>query len=273
MSKMFLKMSLGLVAAFGLTLLGQAAAPLAPWGSNLAVMNGSNPNGGWSLFVQDDKPFDAGVISNGWYITLTTASPVGYAADNQLSVTPASLSITTNKNWPVTLTVTNYGPSSSTNVYVTDTLPGSGVTLVSSNATSGTTVAIVGSTLTWTVGLLTNNAGASLTLNFLATAAGTYNNNAQVYAVTSDPNPDDDVGAAMLLVGVPTPPVLVPHYNSGGSGGFQLTVTGTSASTLIQASTNLINWVPVYTNIPTFTYTNYDTTNYMRRFYRAVVGP
>ena len=40
-------------------------------------MNGSNPNGTWSLFIQDDWVFDSGVISNGWVLTLTTANPVG----------------------------------------------------------------------------------------------------------------------------------------------------------------------------------------------------
>ena len=44
------------------------------------------------------------------------------------------------------------------------------------------------------------------------------------------------------------------------------------SNTVIQASTNLVNWVDVYTNQPPFTYTNFDYTNYPRRFYRAKQG-
>jgi hypothetical protein len=43
-------------------------------------------------------------------------------------------------------------------------------------------------------------------------------------------------------------------------------------SVVIQASTNLISWIPIYTNIVPFTFTNFDSTNYPARFYRAV-GP
>jgi uncharacterized repeat protein (TIGR01451 family) len=253
------------------------SAPLPPWGNTLSVMNGGNPNGAWFLFVQDDKPADTGIISNGWSVALTTESPVGYAADNQVYTTPASLTVTANTAWPVTLAVTNYGPSASTNVYVTDTLPvpGTGVTLVSSNATAGS-VKIIGDTLTWTVGNLAVNAGAGLTLNFYAssTAFGLYTNTAQVNATTTDPNPDDNTSAATLLISGPaTPPQLTAGYTTG-TGAFHLSVTGvTGQSAIIQASTNLVSWFPVYTNVIPFNFTNFDSTNYLMRFYRVVVGP
>jgi hypothetical protein len=41
-------------------------------------------------------------------------------------------------------------------------------------------------------------------------------------------------------------------------------------STVIQASTNLINWVSVYTNTPAFIYTD-SITSFSRRFYRATL--
>jgi uncharacterized repeat protein (TIGR01451 family) len=253
------------------------SAPLPPWGNTLSVMNGGNPNGAWFLFVQDDKPADTGIISNGWSVALTTESPVGYAADNQVYTTPASVTLTANTAWPVTLAVTNYGPSASTNVYVTDTLPvpGTGVTLVSSNATAGS-VKIIGDTLTWTVGNLAVNAGAGLTLNFYANSAafGLYTNTAQVNATTTDPNPDDNTSAATLLISGPaTPPQLTAGYTTG-TGAFHLSVTGvTGQSAIIQASTNLVSWFPVYTNVIPFNFTNFDSTNYLMRFYRVVVGP
>ena len=59
--------------------------------------------------------------------------------------------------------------------------------------------------------------------------------------------------------------------NSNGT--FRLTITSPSYSTIIQASTNLVNWVPVYTNMPPFTFTDSNVSSYPYRFYRAVLGP
>ena len=247
------------------------SAPLPPWGTNLAVMNGSDPNGAWFLFVQDDKPLDVGMINNGWFVTLTTANPVGYAADNQVYATPASVSLGTNAHWLVSLSVTNYGPSSSTNVVVTDLLPGVGVTLLSSIPTVGPIAP--GYPLVWTVGNLPINTGATLALDFLTSAPGIYTNTVSVNANTDDPNSDDDTAVALLTVANPGPPVLTPGFSLAG--GFHLTVTGTGANvmTTVQASTNLVNWLSLTSAIPPFVFTDPAATNYPHRFYRAVLGP
>jgi subtilisin-like proprotein convertase family protein len=53
-------------------------APPPPWsyyGTELAFFKGIDPNGTWSLFVVDDALGDAGAISDGWSITITTAVP------------------------------------------------------------------------------------------------------------------------------------------------------------------------------------------------------
>ncbi len=49
-----------------------APAPAAPWGANLSVFNGVNPNGAWKLFVVDDAGSDFGNIASGWSLALTT---------------------------------------------------------------------------------------------------------------------------------------------------------------------------------------------------------
>jgi hypothetical protein len=67
--------------------------------------------------------------------------------------------------------------------------------------------------------------------------------------------------------------VIVPHLGFGAQGGFQLSITNDSGSSVvIQASTNLTTWLPVFTNVAPFTFTNLDSTNYSQRFYRAIVG-
>lgn len=43
----------------------------APGGTDLAVFNGSNPNGTWRLYVVDDAGADTGAFSGGWDLKIT----------------------------------------------------------------------------------------------------------------------------------------------------------------------------------------------------------
>ena len=257
-------------------------APLQPWGNTLSVMDGSNPNGFWFLFVQDDTKNNAGgMINNGWAVNLTTANPVGYAADNELyvntTVNGQSYGNATNipaapgASWISTLAVTNYGPSLATNVMVVDTLPvAPDVILVSATPTVGSVSSYTGA-LVWSLGNLAVNASATLTLNFAVSnnITGIYTNSATVSATTPDPNPDD--ASALVIATVPsTPPSLVPSLVPGGKGEFHLSVSNNVGSTyIIEASTNMVAWLPLYTNVSPFIFTNFDVTNFPERFYRA----
>jgi len=246
--------------------------PPPPYGTNLAAMNGSNPNGNWSLFIQDDSMFDSGVISNGWVLALTTANPVGVAADNQLLMTPLATNIPVGGTVTFNLTVANYGPSGATNVQVTDTFPVS-FTLLSSTNTRGSMIH-AGSTVIWNVGALATNDGGQATLVMQANNSGIFANSALVSATTPDPNPDDDSVAANIIVGVVTPP-QISALALNGNGTFQFNVTSLPGQTnVVQVSTNLINWVPLQTNVGPFLFIDPNAPNYPVRFYRDLIqGP
>jgi uncharacterized repeat protein (TIGR01451 family) len=247
--------------------------PPSPYGTNLAAMNGSNPNGTWSLFIQDDQTIDSGVISNGWVLTLTTANPVGSAADNELLMTASATNIPVGGSVTFVLTVTNYGPSTTTNVLVSDTLPTS-FTLLSSTNTLGS-VTRSGSTIIWNVGTLATNVGGQATLVIQANNAGSFINSAIVNATTPDPNPDDDSASANIIVGAVAPP-QISGLVLNNNGTVQFNVTSLSGQTnVVQASTNLVNWVPLQTNVgPSFIFMDPQATNYPVRFYRdLILGP
>jgi uncharacterized repeat protein (TIGR01451 family) len=238
--------------------------PPPPYGSTLANLNGGNPNGTWQLFVLDDTAFNTGIISNGWILTLTSASPVGSSADLALSMTASASAIVISNYLTYTLTVTNYGPSTSSNVLVSDTLP-LNVSLVSYNAGQGSVIRN-GQLLVWDVGTLVTNTGSQLVVTVRPNSSGNILNYATVSATTPDANPSDDFASVLVSVTVPNPPQLTPSFTAA-TGAFQLSVTNSPGqSVVIQASTNLISWIPIYTNTVPFTFTNFDSTNYPARF-------
>ena len=252
------------------------SAPPPPYGATLSALNGGNPNGNWELFVQDDQPLNSGVISNGWSLTITMASPVGSAADEAVTMTDSAANIALDGSVTYSITVTNYGPSDSTNVIVTDTLPASGASLVSDSATLGS-VDHSGANLVWNVGNLATNAGAALTVVLQANSTGSLFNYAIVSSDTPDPNPDDNLASTTVLVGTSTPPQLTGTL-SATSGTFQFTINGQSGQEyIIQASTNLVDWVPIYTNsapfASPFNFVDPNASSYSSRFYRVVQGP
>lgn len=241
--------------------------PPPPYGSTLTALNGGNPNGTWQLFVQDDAAFNSGIISNGWILTLTTANPVGASADLALGMTASATNLNTGNYLTYTLTVTNFGPSTASNVLVSDTLP-LGVTVTSTNIGIGS-VLRSGQVLNWNLGTLVTNTGSQLTITVLPFVSGNLLNYAIVSADTPDANPDDDFASVQVNVTVPVPPQISgPIVSTNGT--FQFTITSPTLPTVIQASTNLVNWVNIYTNTPPFTFVDSNAASYKSRFYRAI---
>lgn len=50
-----------------------APAPAGPYGLSLLALAGTNPNGAWNLFINDDLGGDSGAFDGGWEITFVPA--------------------------------------------------------------------------------------------------------------------------------------------------------------------------------------------------------
>lgn len=175
-------------------------APPVPYPTNLSVMNGSNPNGTWSLFVIDDTWLDTGVVSNGWVLKLITQGAAPASSDVGVTMTATPSAVVVSNNLTYTLRVTNYGPATATGVVVTNYLP-AGVAYVSSSPAASTNAA---GEVIWSVGTLAKDGFATLTLVVRPDTAGVIVNRAAVGAASGDPNPDDDTATLSTTVVLPT---------------------------------------------------------------------
>jgi len=108
-------------------------------------------------------------------------------------------------NVTFTLTATNHGPDTATNVTVNDTLP-TGLTYVSSRPSG----AYNSTTHVWTVGTLTNGASAALGITATVTQPGAITNTATVTGAQTDSVPANNTASVVLN---PIAPSLGLHLN------------------------------------------------------------
>ncbi|HTL55238.1 MAG TPA: Calx-beta domain-containing protein [Candidatus Limnocylindrales bacterium] len=177
-------------------------APVGPASTNLAVFNGSNPNGPWSLYVFDDTLFNSGVISNGWVLNLLNSHPILGDADLGVYMSAAPDPVIAGTPVTYSLTVTNYGPGNATNVLVSASYPPN-VAFVSATPGVGTATNSAGQ-ITWSFNSLAQGATASLSMILRPPAAGFITNSAVVSADSSDLNPEDDTAVSVVTAVAPT---------------------------------------------------------------------
>ena len=180
-----------------------ASTPSAPYYTNMAIFDGINPNGIWSLFVYDDSHLNSGIISNGWLLNLTTSTPIQPAADVGVSMSAQPSSVILTSNLTFTVNVMNYGPGIASNVVISDTLP-LGASNVSYFVSEGQVSTNAPGLLTWDVGTLLKGAQASMSLTVEPFLVGTATNSASVFTTTADLNPSDSTAAAGANVVGPT---------------------------------------------------------------------
>jgi uncharacterized repeat protein (TIGR03806 family) len=107
--------------------------------------------------------------------------------------------------------------------------------------------------------------------NFLYAGPVPLTNSATFMATAFEDNYNNSIAASALFT------VQPQYFNSAGflpGGQFQLGLVGVTSNTyVLQASTNLINWIPLSTNLATtniFNLLDHGASNYPYRFYRTM---
>lgn len=109
-------------------------------------------------------------------------------------------------------------------------------------------------------------AGPELTLSNITT------NQAGIYSVTASAGSDSTSSTATLTVYATAAANLAPATHASGQ--YALAVAGvTGYKYVVQASTNLVDWVPMQTNTAPFTFVDVNAGKFRQRFYRSIYAP
>jgi uncharacterized repeat protein (TIGR01451 family) len=175
-------------------------APAAPYSTNLATFSGISPNGVWSLYAYDTANGDAGGISNGWAVTVTTITPVNQAADISANIVAVSNQLTLGNSATFLVSITNNGPNAAS-AYVTNTLP-AGLSFVSTSASSSNYTQN-GQVVLYTTAPLAPGAGIVITNVVTTIAGGMQTNTVVVSSSLPDPNLANNAASAVVAVNMP----------------------------------------------------------------------
>ena len=198
-------------------------------------------------------PEATGTITNTAAVNATTADP---AAGNNVATAPTTLGVsadlavtksgpaaaTAGTNVTYTVTVTNNGPSTATNVTLTDTLP-AGTTFVSTTQTGGPafTCGHAGGVVTCTRATLVPLAPA--TFQIVAAIApettGTITNTATVNATTADPAAGNNVATAPTTLGLSADLAVTKSGPAAATAGTNVTYVVTLTNNGPSAATNV----------------------------------
>jgi uncharacterized repeat protein (TIGR01451 family) len=178
-------------------------APAGPYPAAMSVFNTLNPQGSWSLFVDDHTPGDSGIIAGGWSLTFKMITPVNQLADVGITGVAAPDPGLAKGLLTYTFTVTNAGPDTANFVSFTNVLP-PGVTLVSAVPSQGT-LATNAQSVGGILGSLDAGSNATVTVVVLPGigAAGQITSTASVSATENDLNLANNTVAVISTVNLP----------------------------------------------------------------------
>jgi uncharacterized repeat protein (TIGR01451 family) len=163
-----------------------------------------------TITITATAPANGGTISNTASVTAQTPDPntannsstattiVTPVADLVVTKTDSPDPVTVGSNLTYSIGVTNNGPSTATNVVLTDTVP-SATTFVSASSTQGTCSQSAG-VVTCNIGTLNNGNSAVVTMIVTTTVSGTLTNTATATATESDPNTGNNTATATTTV-------------------------------------------------------------------------
>ncbi|HUA00915.1 MAG TPA: hypothetical protein VMB02_11345, partial [Candidatus Aquilonibacter sp.] len=134
-------------------------------------------------------------------------------ADVSVGLTGPASSVLQNSQITYTITVRNNGPSSASNVAVTDALP-SGIVVVSAVTSAGACQGLT--TVTCTLGTMASGQSATITLVVTSSLAGTVFNTANATTTTPDPNPSNNqASTSTTVLAASTLQIIAPFTGSG----------------------------------------------------------
>jgi uncharacterized repeat protein (TIGR01451 family) len=240
----------------------------------LALFDGTDANGYWSLYVYDDTEGNAGVITGGWSLGLTALNTVNPAALLAASMIESPNPVFGGNYLNYQITVANLGPNIAESVVITDTLPAT-VTFSSASISQGS-FTNMGDTVIFSLGSMSNGVTATATIRVVAGAAGTIVNTATVSTASTDLYLAESTAENSTTVATPPSAYLEATNLAGGI--LQLTLLGQEGQNYaVQTSSNLLSWTSVFTNTASLTNGAFiftDTrSNAPLRFYRAIRIP
>jgi uncharacterized repeat protein (TIGR01451 family) len=153
-------------------------------------------------------------------------------------------------NTTITIVVSNRGPSSATNVILSDPLPG-GFSLVSAQWNQGP-CSVIGGVVTCNLGILTNSASATATIVAKAILDGTFTNTATASSSTGDPVSGNNSASTTLTVNDNPNVPLLKITQSGDNVVLAWSTNATGLGFVLQAKADLSTntaWANV-TNVP-----------------------